>query len=112
MDRRKLIKLFGATSAFPIAIGSVSQTDKTQSAMPDELMYWIVYRFDVGVEDFIFPGIYTFEIDAKRHVERIESMYPCCGCTRQPHSWLVNNLVRLRLGELHDALERIESRLT
>jgi hypothetical protein len=112
VNRRQVIGLYGAASAFPIAVALSSGAD--EAAAPGEIRYHVVYAFDRAVEDFRFPGIYTRREDAEAHAARLRAdersvaRYPCIGVTEQPHDWLVNCLVSARLGQLSAMLQRLE----
>jgi hypothetical protein len=122
MNRRDVMFLWGASSAFPVVAVQALAPDaqRAAAAQPtDELRYQLTYAFDNAIEDFVFLGIYTKLSDAEAHAERLKAQNPddqsqsrrfrCIGVMPdQPHDYLVRMLTQQRLAGLGEALERVE----
>jgi hypothetical protein len=119
MNRRDVMFLWGASSAFPVvAVGAIApEQQRAAAALPtDELRYQLTYAFDRALDDFVFLGIYTKLSDAEAHAARLKAQnagddrrYCAIGVMPdQPHDYLVRMLTEQRLAGLGEALERVE----
>jgi hypothetical protein len=121
MNRREISKrvatLFGVASAFPIAIEAKADSDPNAPPPPvhndsEDDIFYAVYMFERGKDDFVVRGVYTLESDAEAHANRLKAKkLPCAGHCKANRAWLQNMFVGERMGDMKDVLERLEARL-